>query len=178
MSKRAKLQSLFAQLDKLYAELPAIVCKGLCSVACSSIPLTLIEAKRLQTTQHLKPRTTPDYVCIYLQNNRCTAYAARPLICRAWGVLPNLSCMHGCVPERWLKATEFVALAQQVEQLQQDCSVLVTMPDGLVVTSQSFSRFGPTIYSEIEQARNEDRVRSLRALHGGRILVAVEKQDT
>src|SRR5439155_26671783 len=92
-----------AQLDALYAQLPTIACQGKCAIACSAIPLTDVEARRLQVVTHKKPRTVPGPAggprerCVYLTaDERCSAYAVRPLICRAWGVVPLLSCMHGC----------------------------------------------------------------------------------
>jgi Fe-S-cluster containining protein len=33
------------------------------------------------------------------RTKRCKVYAARPLICRIWGLTELLKCPHGCVPD-------------------------------------------------------------------------------
>jgi len=184
-----KIADTFAQLDALYAELPAIACQGKCAIACGSIPLAPAEARRLQLVTHKKPRTVPGLValsdfappelrerCVYLTTNeRCSAYAVRPLLCRAWGLIRSLSCMHGCVPDHWLKDTDFLRLAQAVERLGGGM-LLRTAPDGLVHVDGSFSRVGPITRSAAEIEENAERTRSLRALHGGRILLATKDQ--
>src|SRR5262245_60391045 len=103
MSRKAerKLRETFAKLDAIYSELPHIECKGKCAVACGPIPLTDLEARRLQLTTHVAPRTRvaqefekakhsePIHErCIYLTaDERCGAYAVRPLICRVYGLV-------------------------------------------------------------------------------------------
>lgn len=187
VSKAAKLAAAFAQLDAIYAELPTIACKGECAIACGPIPLTDLEARRLQLATHVKPRTVIKLLadgaierererCIYLENDRCRAYAVRPLICRAWGLVRMLSCMHGCLPDHWLKDTEFVRIAQAVERLGGG-RVLRTSPDGL--THVPGERFAGIVAhrSEAEIEAHSERVRSLRALHGGRIILADTRID-
>lgn len=187
MSKAGKLATAFAQLDAIYAELPTIACQGACAIACGPIPLTDLEARRLQLATHVKPRTVikllvdggverPRERCIYLEDDRCRVYAVRPLICRAWGLVRMLSCMRGCLPDRWLKDTEFVRLAQAVERLGGG-RVIRTGPDGL--TAVPGERFGGivTTRSDAEIEAHSERVRSLRALHGGRIILADRRID-
>jgi len=146
VSKAGKLAAAFGTLDRLYAELPTIHCQGRCGIACGPLPLTDLEARRLQLTTHVKPRTViklladgaphtekPRERCVYLTAaDRCSAYAVRPLICRAWGLVKMLSCMHGCVPDRWLSDFELLRLAETVERLGGG-RVVRTTPEGLAV---------------------------------------------
>lgn len=187
MSKvSGKLRAAWARLDALYARLPPMVCKGLCAVACGPVPMTGLEARRLQVTTHAKPRTvlrltlpqgTPTERCGYLTaDDRCQAYAVRPLICRVWGLTRLLSCMHGCVPERWITEPEFLALAQEIERL--GGPPFYTSPDGLVqIAGASFLSMGRPTRSVAAIEANAERTRSLRALHGGRIMGALHQDD-
>lgn len=191
MSKAAKLAQAFAALDRLYAELPTISCQGRCAIACGPIPLSEIEARRLQLHAHVKPRTVirlladggphtevPRERCIYLTPaDRCSVYAVRPLICRAWGLVRLMSCMHGCLPDRWLRDTEFVRIAQAVERIGAT-GLLRTSPDGLVqVPGETFTGLTPAAgRSEADIDADSERTRGLRALHGGRIVAAVRTE--
>lgn len=175
--RQAKLRAQVEQLDALLARLPAIECKGLCSVACGVLPLTLLEANCMKTAdpRHRDPAITADGDCIYLTaKKRCGVYDVRPLICRAWGVLKTLSCMHGCVPERWLPETEFLEIAQAIERLGRP--LLVTGVEGPMRHDKSFLNMTDARQITDDEQRHLDahaeRVRGLRALHGGRILLA------
>jgi hypothetical protein len=190
MSKDRDVREAGAALDAIYARLPTIQCRGLCYIACGPVPLTDLEARRLQVTMHCKPRTIrltpmptdgPRDRCVYLTAaNRCSAYAVRPLICRVWGVLKMLSCMHGCEPNRWLTDREFLAIAIDVERLGGG-RMLVTQADGLAVhPSGTFAAIGQVAAvgrPDADIAADAERTRSLRALHGGRILLAIERRD-
>lgn len=184
MKPAAKLAALGQQLEALYARLPAITCRGDCAVACGPIVLTDLEARRLQAATHIKPRTVflPMAVvdahgdrrherCIYLDaRDRCRAYAVRPFICRAFGLLRLLSCPRGCMPDVWLRDTDFAALAREIEALGGG-RVLRTTPQGLVDTGDRFSFLHPQ-RPEADIDEDAERTRSLRALHGGRIVFA------
>ncbi len=181
MSKPSpKLRDGFAKLDALYAQLPTIACRGQCQIACSAIVLSDLEARRLHVTTHVKPRTvpgtgapeTPRERCVYLTDRgRCGAYAVRPLICRTWGLVRMLSCHHGCVPDRWLNDLEFVRLAQAIERIGGG-RVLRTSRGGLEHREgETFARIVAT-RSESQIEAHSERVRSLRALFGGRIMLA------
>jgi Fe-S-cluster containining protein len=192
VSKAAKLADAFARLDRLYAELPTIRCQGRCAIACGPIPLSEIEARRLQLASHTKPRTvirlladggpetlTPRERCIYLTPaDRCSVYAVRPLICRAWGLVRLMSCMHGCLPDRWLRDTDFVRLAQAIERIGGG-RLLRTSPEGLIhIPGETFTGLAPAPgRSEADIDADSERTRGLRALHGGRIVAAVRTDD-
>jgi Fe-S-cluster containining protein len=173
-------RAAFEKLDALYAQLPPLACKGLCAISCQGgIVLTDLEARRLQLTTHTKPRTTDARGrCVYLTpDDRCAAHAIRPLICRAWGVVKMMSCIHGCAPARWCSDRAFLDLAVAIERLGGG-RVLRTVPEGLAhVPGESFSgvaarvAIGPQA-DEARLARDADRTLGLRALHGGRIMLA------
>lgn len=48
---------------------------------------------------------------------RCRAYAARPMICRLWGLMESMPCHYGCKPERYLtdvEAARFLARSMEI----------------------------------------------------------------
>jgi uncharacterized protein len=175
-----------AALDALYATLPTIACTGRCAIACGPIVLTDLEARRLQLATHRKPRTIPVTAvdaqgntmrarCVYLTaTDRCGAYAVRPLICRAWGLVKMLSCMHGCVPDRWLSSVELARIGQAIERIGGG-RVLRTVPEGLVADGERTWDMLDPRRSDAAIERDAERTRSLRALHGGRIVAAVDR---
>jgi hypothetical protein len=86
--------------------------------------------------------------------------------------------MHGCVPSRWLTDREFLRIAQAVERLGGG-RCLITNPDGLARNpSGNFTDVNVNAGRPDEEvADNAERTRSLRALHGGRILLAIQRRD-
>ena len=171
-SDNRKYRAAVAALDALYAELPTVACRGLCGVTCGAVPLTDVEARRLQVTTHRKPRTillatpvvdvngdTRHERCVYLSaEDRCTAYP------------------RGCIPDRWLADRAFVRLAQAIERVGGD-RLLVTTPAGLAVhPSGSFQSMLGADAGRPDALVDADaeRTRSLRALHGGRIIGVVK----
>lgn len=172
MSKRdRKLEAAFAKLDVIYATLPKVQCQGKCAIVCGPIPMTDVEARRLQLVTHIKPRITSDATCIYLDETRCMAYAVRPYICRVWGVVKSLSCMHGCLPDRWLSATEFAEIGKLIEIIGGGRAVVTVFGGMVAMPSVDFSGLEITRDPETV-AEEEEFTRNQRALHGGRILYA------
>lgn len=97
----------FKKLDRLYARLPKLECKGLCQESCGPIEMSQLERLRLLpvtiTNRHhamAQFLRTGDFTCDALgEDGRCTVYSRRPLICRLWGSVEIMKCPHGCVPE-------------------------------------------------------------------------------
>jgi Fe-S-cluster containining protein len=62
--------------------------------------------------------------CVFLEPTfaKCKAYDIRPLVCRLWGCIdhPMMRCPFGCVPTRWVTATEHKQLHLQVIAIQQE----------------------------------------------------------
>jgi hypothetical protein len=154
----------------------------LCGEACGPILLTELEARRLHTAGHKKPRTirlervdgSHSERCVYLDGRGlCSAYDVRPLICRVWGVVKALSCPHGCVPESWLDDLDFVFLAQAIERIGGPLSI--TTPEGCATLGGGGFTSIPTkgIRPAEVRAHDAELTRSLRAIFGGRIIAAV-----
>lgn len=101
-----------ARQKALWAKIPDAGCKGLCVEACGPIGMTRLEAAILMDTGRLNPELLEPYgsgllhiphdgVCPMLSDDgRCTVYAVRPAICRAFGAVdhPLMRCPHGCEP--------------------------------------------------------------------------------
>jgi Fe-S-cluster containining protein len=176
MSKRTD-QKAIEQLEAIYARLPDVQCKGLCGhEVCGPILMTRLEADRMRRAVHEQPRTTSNMTCGYLSDRgRCRVYHIRPLICRVFGLVKRMSCMHGCVPDRWLTDEEFVALAKEVERI--GGALAISTPDGPLETGQSFLdlRIDPDDMPPELTDRLAELTRGLRALYHGRIVGVTPK---
>lgn len=156
------------RLNALYKQIPTVECKGLCTIACANIHVTELEEHRLRVHAHQKLKTLPNGVCQFLKNDRCSIYSLRPMICRIWGVIRSLSCMHGCVPQKWLTFPEFHEIAKEIESITGGPLWQIT-PEGLKATEYTYRDMhfrSPA--EEIEE--NERMTLAMRALYGGRIL--------
>jgi Fe-S-cluster containining protein len=104
-------------LDAIYAELPAIECRGRCHDACTSIDMTGVERRRIAEAGVSIPRRTvadrPLPCPALTMWRRCGVYEIRPLICRLWGLTRAMRCSYGCVPDGGYltesQALEFIA---------------------------------------------------------------------
>jgi Fe-S-cluster containining protein len=127
-----------ALLEELYARVPAIGCKGLCTESCGPIDGGFRELVRLRRAGvYLPPRheaikqlaVTGDYTCPALVDGRCSAYEVRPMVCRLWGSSKDLACPYKCRTlggEDLLTSAEALALldaARVVGTLQDPKSV-------------------------------------------------------
>jgi hypothetical protein len=119
----SRAEEVDAELEALYAQVPEVGCKGLCTDACGPIdggPRELVRMARAGVK--LPPRevairkmaSTPDnYECPSLVDGRCSTYAARPMVCHVWGASEDLPCPYGCRPaagERLLTSAETMHL--------------------------------------------------------------------
>jgi len=107
-----------AQLDELYARIPAIPgCDGRCWTSCGPIEMSDRERQRIRAAgtritpyqQAMAANTGQGFTCEALTSDkRCAVYALRPLICYLWGAVEGLPCVYGCVPEggRYLSDAE------------------------------------------------------------------------
>ncbi len=77
------------RLYQIYAKVPKIACQGLCVESCGPIRMSKLEWQRLGEPQAAM-------TCTLLVDGRCSKYADRPLICRLFGVVPEMPCPHGC----------------------------------------------------------------------------------
>jgi hypothetical protein len=124
------------RLKAIYDLVPHVNCKGLCYGACGPVPATAVEredirqltGRRVKTEPELfvdqHPRgikilkSTDDGTCLYLKKERCTVYAARPLMCRLYGAADGLRCQHGCWPDRPLSREEAASLIDQIKEVK------------------------------------------------------------
>jgi Fe-S-cluster containining protein len=177
MSRRTN-RSAIAKLDAIYATLPTVACRGLCAVACGPIPMSTLEAERLRKADRARRAVAirNDLTCIYLTPaNRCGVYPVRPLICRIWGCVKRMSCMHGCIPDRWMSDHEFVEVAQRIERI--GGPIVVSALTGVERRGDSFLDLDTSRVSTDEAERLAEHTRVLRALHGGRIVGVVPSTE-
>jgi hypothetical protein len=105
-----------SQLQKIYAKIPKIDCKGLCHESCGVILVSDAEHKILKKKAGVAPSFNPTTLtCNLLKDGRCTAYRDRPFICRLWGVVKGLKCPYGCEPEKWLTKEEGDEIKAEIE---------------------------------------------------------------
>jgi hypothetical protein len=86
------------QLRELYAQMPTVKCKGLCSAICGGrIECSDLEREVIEARAGKALTTDRRSVCTMLSpNGHCTVYGDRPMLCRLWGAVPQLPCPHGC----------------------------------------------------------------------------------
>lgn len=125
------------KLLALYARVPRIKCKRLCHGNCGPIPLTVLELKRMEAAKGAKIETVMSYEgrkvknqlpvlapmlgkvdCPILRWQECSLYEQRPLVCRLFGVVPEMPCPHGCEPERVLTSEEADAMLREVQEIR------------------------------------------------------------
>ena len=94
-----------AELERIYASLPELDCKGLCTDSCGPIDMTDRERARIRWAGYRisfprdAVRKLPEFRCEALtEDGRCAVYELRPLICRLYGLTQSMRCEHGCQP--------------------------------------------------------------------------------
>lgn len=96
-----------AHFAGLYAQVPDVGCKGLCSDSCGPIGMHPYERARIRRAGVRIPPpeealaelvATGDYTCPALVDGRCSVYELRPMLCRVWGASEAMPCPHGCRP--------------------------------------------------------------------------------
>lgn len=114
----------------LFARIPKVACKGNCGrdrwntccgpIGCSMTEAVLLEQYDGKTCDWVDaghgnvmmnlPAAT-GLTCPHLGlDGRCTAYEARPIICRVFGAVRALACPWGCKPDRWMSDAEVAEL--------------------------------------------------------------------
>ena len=102
------------RLKKLYAELPGIQCKGLCVESCTAIGYSSVEADLIQLAGQDLPKLREGRCSALTPKGRCGVYSNRPLVCRLFGLVEEMRCPHGCIPEQFLTEEEQLNLFRQV----------------------------------------------------------------
>lgn len=129
------MSKLEEEFRALVAGLPDVECKRLCARYCRSVPVSpaeLILLERVKAKDGVRVRTMPapgqeplvflhkaagDPTCPMLKMGDCTVHEMRPLICRFYGVVESMPCVHGCKPTRWLSDEEADALYKKMADL-------------------------------------------------------------
>lgn len=102
-------------VQAIWDKVPSIQCKGLCHDFCGPVLMSAAELRILEKASGKLFRPS-GMACPLLQEGRCSAYEARPLICRIWGTVEKMKCPYGCVPDRWLTDEEGTALLMEMAQ--------------------------------------------------------------
>jgi Fe-S-cluster containining protein len=104
--------SIASKLAEIYARVPHIACKGLCFECCGPIHAHKEEVKRMERLagKELNFDGETGRCSLLNEENRCSAYRDRPLVCRLWGVTEKMPCIYGCEPDRMLTNMEGVEL--------------------------------------------------------------------
>ena len=115
-----------AQVAALYARIPKIDCRQKCQVFCGAVVQlgAYAEAERPEIERALHgveiahAAAASPLACHALdRDGRCAIYAARPAICRFWGVTEGMECPHGCEPERRLSHAEMTEILSGLEAI-------------------------------------------------------------
>lgn len=114
-----KIERWERQLEAVYASLPHLDCKGLCSDSCGPIGVFRREGQRLREATGRPLAFKENMRCTFLgKDQQCQVYAVRPIICRLYGMVEHaMRCKHGCEPSRWLSAKEGHAIMQKVHEI-------------------------------------------------------------
>jgi Fe-S-cluster containining protein len=106
-----------ASLRELYALVPDVGCRGLCTSFCVPVHMSDAEmaavdaaapdnARRAGTCSALGAPRCP----MLARDGRCSVYDDRPMVCRVWGASSDFRCPHGCEP-----ADGFLTVQQVLE---------------------------------------------------------------
>lgn len=122
-----------SKLEKIYSQLPHIICKKKCHTSCGPILMSEVERERIKQKigrdpflqsfdeflHRLMQKDRDCMTCPLLKKdtNLCTIYDIRPLICRLFGLVKKLRCPHGCIPSRWLTDKEAKKLIDKANRL-------------------------------------------------------------
>lgn len=107
-----------AELDALYAGLPAIDCQGYCHDSCGPIETSIRERARIEHAAGVKLTCGIGPSCSMLTaERRCSVYELRPLICRLWGLTRSMPCPYGCKPERVVEDEEAMILIGEADRI-------------------------------------------------------------
>ena len=102
----------------IYARLPKLECRGYCHIHCTGVPMSKEEYRRLKEAAGGQLTIVNGDRCSILDDqNRCSQYRHRPLICRLYGIVEGMRCPHGCRPEYFLTDAEGRELMAEMERI-------------------------------------------------------------
>jgi len=141
-----------AALEDLYAQLPAIECKGLCHDSCTAIDASELERERMRDrgvelpvalAHHrlqalIAAGKTPRCPALGPLNN-CTVYEDRPFVCRAFGMVRDpadalargpMMCDYGCIPDGTIDFFQYGRALREIEELSRAVTGVSRRPTG------------------------------------------------
>lgn len=83
-----------AMIEGLRRGIPTFMCIEGCHDCCGPVPTVAAERAQMGAP----PVEAVTGYCPYLIAEGCSCYEERPLMCRLFGVTPDLPCPHGCAP--------------------------------------------------------------------------------
>ena len=150
-------EDIDSQIDRLYSTLPDIRCQGLCHPACGPIFVSQAELDRVRRSTRIPLVPTNDLSCPLLsRSRRCTIYSIRPAICRLYGLVRQMRCPHGCVPDRWVRDSEARRIIKDLENLGSNKGqVPLTGPD--MIPPEAFDAFTADIQDVFPRTTKPER---------------------
>ena len=112
-----KPSEIHEQLDAIYASIPNLDCQRKCQECCGPILCSGVEFRRMKDASLVPLGKMKGMDCPALIGGSCAVYSVRPIICRLWGVVKEMACPHGCLPERWLSDSEAKDLLRRIRKL-------------------------------------------------------------
>lgn len=112
-------------IDRLYATIPSANCKGLCQECCGPVMMTRLEWDRITARMGKVMRPTPEQeaklACPMLADDgKCSVYDIRPVVCRIWGVTPDMPCPFGCKPDPQPTADECWDVVRTADRIDRE----------------------------------------------------------
>jgi Fe-S-cluster containining protein len=100
------------EIEDLYNLIPDFICTPGCRECCKNFGVpsrTQVEDERVKAflREHkMQPGQAKGGTCPYLNQEGCSIYPVRPLICRLYGTSPNYMCTMDVAPIRFLHEDE------------------------------------------------------------------------
>ena len=129
-------------LQDLFSNIPDLDCKGLCHQSCGPIVISHAEQEHIRTycaengirfkplptkltlesiiahTRSSLDGDTACLECVYLKDNKCQVYEARPIICRLFGISEGMECPYGCKPASKLSFEDGHTLIKEAKKIE------------------------------------------------------------
>lgn len=119
------IEHLETETQRIYRLIPKIACKRKCQESCGVI--VAHPAERVVIEFHTGEPFRQNFLeldhldedlrCPYLKDGDCEIYTWRPLLCRAFGVVKEMRCPHGCVPVAWMQRKTYDAMVGGIRDL-------------------------------------------------------------
>ena len=120
VNRKAILESIYSEIDAIYADLPETNCQRKCQSYCRVIKMNGVELLRIVERVGHDPDFLDANRCPMLTDaGDCGIYDIRPLICRLFGSVRALQCPHGCTPDGLVSDAQVLQIFSRLETLTQ-----------------------------------------------------------